>query len=217
ALGFWIGAGQAPPPGDRPLAPRPLPPGPVRIALLGTSLTDHALWPDRVTQRLATCGITAFIDRHARPGANSRWGRSVAAELAQSAPDIILIEFAINDADLHDGLSLSDSADSHADILRQLRQPSPADPAIFLLTTNPVSGWARLLRPRLAAYQALYGRLATQYQTGLVDGYGRWLATPGWADQLLDHLHPAPERESAILTPAITLAIGRLYGRDCPY
>ena len=127
---------------------------------LGTSLTARALWPERLERVLAACGFAAApVTVMARPGADSGEGPALVAAAGPGPYHLAFIEFAINDADLWDGVSRSESLANHRRIIRDLRSRNP-DVAVVMVTTNPVSGLQRLKRPRLMAYNDLYVRLA---------------------------------------------------------
>lgn len=200
---------------DRPLSPRPSQSTPLRIAVFGTSLSLRAKWPDNLTTTLETCGIKAAqIARFAKAGANSSWAVTEVEAVVNYKPDVIIIEFGINDGDLFDGLWPWQSLRNHQAITTGLQAGAP-EAAIILLTTNPVSGLARLQRPNLRRYNKLYSDLAQQSGIGLFDGYGRWLALPGWQAHIVDGVHPDPQAEADLLTQPLTKAIATGFGATC--
>ena len=189
--------------------------GPVTIVFMGTSLTAGDPWPDRVTQQLETClkhPLRAF--RIAQGGATSAWGLDQVDVVIAKAPDLIVLEFAINDADLRRGLSTSESYETHRALIARLKQALP-EAQVILMTTNPATGLRRLLRPRLAAYYALYRDLAAEMDLGLIDLYPRWLALPQAARGLKDGVHPSAESVAVIIVPTVTTYLGGLLGQTC--
>ena len=193
----------APLPEDRPL----------RIAAIGTSLTARALWPDALAIALESCGGGMVeLSRLAEAGAHSGQGRVKAETAAEGAPDLVIVEFAINDADLWDGLSLGDSRANHEAIIATLRSASP-ETAIVLMTTNPLRGIRRLTRPRLAAYYNSYHEMAATLGTGLFDGYARWRAQG--TEGIEDGLHPLPAIEAELITQPLVRLIAEGYGLRC--
>ncbi len=187
----------------------------VTIAFMGTSLTAGDPWPDLVAERLQKCThhpVRAL--RFAQGGATSVWGLTQVEAVIAAAPDMVLMEFAINDADLRRGLSLAGSRDAHRAILARVKQGLPKA-QVVLLTTNPALGLRRLLRPRLPAYYALYHRLAVDHWTGLVDLTPRWLAMPDMVQALTDGLHPSPKATAEVVVPAITSYLARVLGDQC--
>ncbi len=221
ALIAWLGSMFVVPPYPNDISDRLLPAGPlhsgtpVTIAFMGTSLTAGSPWPDGVAEALAICVARPVRPlRFAQGGATSVWGGSQIETVIGAQPDIIVMEFAINDADLRRGLSLAASADTHRAILTRLQQGLPGV-RIVLMTTNPALGLRRLLRPRLPAYYALYHRLAAKHNTGLIDLTPRWLALPNMAQALTDGLHPTDVAAISVVVPVVTAYLGGLLGREC--
>ena len=188
---------------------------PVVIAFMGTSLTAGSPWPDHVAGVLAVC-VTHPVRalRFGQGGATSVWGLSQIEGVIAAGPDIVVMEFAINDADLRHGLSLSASEDNHHAMLTRLKQGLPKT-RIVLMTTNPALGLRRLLRPRLPAYYALYHQLAAENNTGLIDLTPRWLAVPNMAQDLTDGLHPTDTAALSVVVPVVTSYLAGVLGRGC--
>lgn len=185
----------------------PSPDAPVlKITVLGTSLTATYDWPDRVADTLALClGGRPQISRIALAGANSTWGLSQIHAVIATQPDIILIEFAINDADLRDGVWLWQSAANHRAMGLALQTALP-DSRVVLMTMSPAQGVRGWLRPWLGQYYAQYQRLAQDMGAGLIDLYPRWLAVPRAQRGLgRDGLHPDPNVAAKVIVPVITV------------
>ena len=203
-------------PGDRPLPAVAGAPHPLRIVALGTSLTKRALWPDWLAARLRQCAPTgSVVERVAKPGAGSVWALGQADAITAGSPDLVIIELAMNDADLTDGLWLGQSRANHERLIRRLRAQSPGT-SILLLTTNPVTGIAHLTRPVLPIYQRLYGALADSEGAGLIDGFSRWRALPGYAARIADGVHPDPQAEADLLSGPLFAAIAAAFPLTCP-
>lgn len=219
ALIVWLGSLFVLSPYPKAISDRPLPAEslhgntPVTIAFMGTSLTAGSPWPDGVAEVLATCVMHPVRAlRFAQGGATSAWGVTQIEAVIAAIPDIVVMEFAINDADLRRGLSLTASADNHHAILTGLKQGLP-EVRIVLMTTNPAFGLRRLLRPRLPAYYALYQRLAEDHNAGLIDLTPRWLAMPNLARELTDGLHPTDAAAMSVVVPVATRYLAGLLGR----
>lgn len=218
ALIAWLGSMFVVPPYPNDISDRLLPAGPlhsgtpVTIAFMGTSLTAGSPWPDGVAEALAACVMHPVRAlRFAQAGATSAWGVTQIGAVIAAAPDSVVVEFAINDADLRRGLSLAASADNHRAILTGLKQGLP-EVRIVLMTTNPAIGLRRLLRPRLPAYYALYHRLAADHNAGLIDLTPRWLAVPNMAQKLTDGLHPTDAATLSVVVPVVTTYLAGLWG-----
>jgi acyl-CoA thioesterase I len=188
---------------------------PVAFVFMGTSLTAGDPWPDLVVERLQACVTHPLrAQRIAEGGVTSAWGLSQIEAAIAAAPNLLLLEFAINDADLRHGLSLEESRDNHRAMLARLKEGLP-EARIILMTTNPATGLRRLLRPRLAAYYAQYRTLAAEMDVGLIDLYPRWLALPRAAQGLTDGVHPAPDRAALVIVPVVTAYLGGVLGKTC--
>lgn len=230
SVAFWVGLGSPAPAVAEP-ADRPLPrwddatvPDPLRITAFGTSLTARAIWPDGLQAALAAClGRDVRVSRVAQPGMGSAWAETRIDAVAATRPDLVLVEFAINDADLLDGRSPADSRAAHLRLLAGLRAEIPGV-RILLMTMNPVRGVPRRIqRPRLAAYDAMLREIAAGgTDTGLADFAPRWRAAwaaPGAnpAADLPDGLHPDPQTAAALMVPVLAKMIGRAAGSGaCP-
>lgn len=209
---------QGPPteaPRDRILPATPPAPERIEVLALGTSLTARAQWPERLETLLGHCGFDGVsVTVRARPSANSAVGVAMAASEAPAIYDVAFVEFAINDADLLDGVSQAESLANHRAIFRSLRARHP-DIAIVLLTTNPVAGLHRFKRPKLMAYDDLYRRLAGEEGVSLFDGTARWAATEAWREALPDGLHPDPEVEATVYARPLAGLVAGIFGRNC--
>jgi len=203
AAALYLGAAFPVDPADRPVQAFQLKP-PLRILVAGTSLTASYDWP----ARLSDCADQPIsVSRVARAGAASDWGVRQADTIVAKRPDIIIIEFSVNDADLRHRISLRESARNHRDLIRSLRAELP-EVRIVLMTMSPAHGLRRLLRPRLPAYYRLYRDLAEELDTGLLDIYPRWLAVPRAAREQQDGLHPSQTMAAQMILPALGSYLG---------
>lgn len=193
-------------------------PAPEHLAgvAFGTSLTALALWPVELEARLAGCGFgAASVIVRARPGANSAEGLAMLGSEGAGPFHLALIEFAINDADMIDGVAQAASLQNHREIIHALRARHPGI-AVVLLTTNPVTGLQRLKRPKLMAYGDLYVQLAAEEGVSLFDGTARWRNGDPGRDGLADGLHPDPALEARLYSRPLADTVARIFGRDCP-
>ncbi|MBE3639505.1 SGNH/GDSL hydrolase family protein [Mangrovicoccus algicola] len=207
-----------PPPGDRPIAPLSLsamPERPVRIVAFGSSLTRSSPWPVELEGELADClDHPVEVLRIARSGAGSAWGLQAVNEVVAAGPDLVLVEFAINDADLLDGVSLRRGKAQHAALIARL-QETVAPGHVVLLTMNPVGGLHAALRAPLARHYAQLGELADRHGAALADLYGDWMARPAAQRRFADGLHPAPHQVRQVVLPGLVRRIGMAAGRAC--
>jgi len=210
---FW----QAPPPRaprDR-IAPADAPAtGPITALAFGTSLTARARWPSEAGQALAACGLDTEVAVLARPGDGSADAMAQLDRDRSGRSRLAFVEFAINDADLIDGVSQAKSLANHRAFLAAIRVRHPGI-AIVLVTTNPVAGLQRLKRPKLMAYDDLYLRLAEETGASLFDGTARWGALADAAAALPGGLHPDPAVEAGLYVRPLTAIVAAALGRDC--
>lgn len=179
---------------------------------LGSSLTTRNDWPEALAEGLTTClARPVEITRVARAGAGSVWGETAVAEVVAEAPDLVLIEFAINDADLRDGIGLRDSIARHDRILEGLAAGLP-DARLLLMTMSHAHGLRGLMRPRLRSYYDSYRGLAAQHDTGLADLYPRWRVS---GQHFADGLHPDDAAVRAVALPVLLGMIGAAADRAC--
>ena len=204
-------------PSDRALAPLPET-GPLRIGAFGSSLTLSGGWTEPLAERLTDClGRPVEIDVVAKAGAGSTWALTQTDRVGAGAPQLVLMEFAINDADILDGVGVGTARTQHAALLDALATETP-EAQVMLMTMNPVTGVVRTLqRPRLAAYYAMVRDLAAERGLALADLAPRWRAAWETDPALVppDGLHPTPAANAAVTVPALASLIGVAAGADC--
>ncbi len=200
------------PPRDAPamLSPR-ADGGPVRILLLGTSLTARGSWPRILEERLASCAPRGVeVTRLARAGENSHWGlaalRQRLADASQPLPDIVVSEFSGNDASVNRGMPLFLSRSAARSLIRTIRR---AGAVPFLSTMSPAWEWEAVTRPGLARYHAMYRELAGETGAGLIDTAPAWLAIPDDLRKSLvpDGGHPTDDGMRRIALPILVAAL----------
>jgi acyl-CoA thioesterase I len=189
-------------------------PKPLVIAALGTSLTARGAWLEALPAALEPLVLRPVSAlKFARVGATSRWGITVVDEAARVRPDIVIIEFASNDAALHRSVSLSASVANVAVIIRRLRATN-RNVRLYLMTMSPMIGLRRLLRPRLGRYYDAYPSLAVRERTGLIDNRADWAALPPatLARALPDGSHPTAEFALSITRTNVVRMLARDLG-----
>ena len=149
----------------------------------------------------------------AKAGANSDWGLAQVPGIVALSPDLVLIEFAINDADMLDGVALERSRGNLRAIIAGVRDSRP-EALIVIASTNPVSGLRGAKRPFLAEYYTAARAVAGETGAAFFDGTARWRADPQPGD-LSDGLHPADAATARVIVPALVTFLGAAYGKDC--
>jgi acyl-CoA thioesterase-1 len=198
---------------DQGVADRP----PVLVAY-GTSLTAAFDWTGMLAKAAGRCGLALQAWNAALNGVDSRWGLAMLEErVEQRRPDIVLVEFAINDALASLHISLEESAANISALVEALRRRLPRA-RILLMTMNPTIGMQAQSRPDLRAYYALYRQIAQERGVELVDLNQAWLriaaADPGRLQRMIpDGAHPTLAAHLAVTVPGIAAA---LVGHPCP-
>ncbi|MEM1129051.1 MAG: SGNH/GDSL hydrolase family protein [Pseudomonadota bacterium] len=181
-------------------------PNPLRVTVMGTSLTARGTWPDALTSELATClDVPVSVTRIAKGGETSRWGKEETEAVIASAPDILLIEFTINDADLRHGVSLAESAQNQREIIAEVQRTLPRT-RIALMTLNRAYYRRALVRPLMRRYESQYDRLAADLDVGRLNLLPEWhraVAENGLSAAIPDGVHPAPAVAERVNVPAI--------------
>lgn len=192
-----IGADAGRPEGDRPSPAAPeAAEGAKKVTLFGTSLLSSGAWRGEIGTRLTACrGAPVDIHILAKPGASSDWGVEQLDRL--TGGDIVIVEFAINDASIWRGMPFSTSRANHVRIVQAAKD---AGATVFLATMSPAFGTKALARPGLAAYYAMYRELAETEDVGLIDDAPRWRAKgDDWLRAAIpDDLHPTNEAMAEI-------------------
>lgn len=191
---------------------------PLKVVALGTSLTHSGGWLKLLEQKLTGCleRSISVID-FGRNGATSEWGVAVLDEVIHAEPDVVLVEFSVNDAALFKGISLGRSRENVRRIVRTVERAKP-HVKIFLMTMNPSFGPHAWIRPRIGAYYKAYGALADELGTGYIDNLRDWenLTQHELSVGVPDGLHPKPEWARRILVPAVSSAIATaIVGTAC--
>lgn len=201
--------------GDRGID-RPLEKEGLHIAALGTSLTYASTWPNELESSLRACGLAdAAVLTFARNSATSRDASAQAEDALEAAADVVLLEFAINDADLKIGTGLAESWRNHLAVIERL-ESAAAPPAIVLMTTNPAYGRNGRRRPLLGLYYAQLRRIADERQVALADVRPRWddLDVPR-RSAIPDGLHPTDAFARDLIVPVLAWLIADAAGETC--
>lgn len=213
-LGFVLTRGDDRPVSDAPMAPWSDGETPRHIVAFGTSLTAGNGWPDRLGIALRDCfGHAVTVTRVAAPGVGSAWAVEAVPRVIDLAPDVVLVEFAINDADLTDGVSRAVSRRQHDALFRALEQGLP-EARVVALTMSPAHGVRGVLRPGLARVYAQVVEVAEQRGLAVIDFYPRWRALDDRA-LLPDGLHPTDAATERVMDPVLVDAFAQATGHSC--
>jgi acyl-CoA thioesterase-1 len=183
-----------------------------RVVSFGTSLSAGGGWQADLCARLQSeLGRDVEVLIHAKPGASSAWGVETVAKVAALDPDLVLLEFAINDASLLRGVSLGQSRTNLARMVTALQSEAPGR-QIMLMTMSPAFGLKRMVRPLLSHYYGLCRQVATDLDLTFIDLGSEWAKLPAGELRraIPDNLHPTPEAARNVIVPPLAEAIVRL-------
>ena len=154
------------------------------VIAYGTSLTHQGAW----TNELGWYFAKQFPDQvtfknAAQSGKNSEWGLANFEErVLAHRPDLIIIEFSVNDAVTKGDITLEESRANLDKMVQALRQQNPKVD-IVLQTMNPAWDAPKTApkksaseRPNLEAYYEVYRSYAREHSLPLVDHYVTWRA-----------------------------------------
>jgi acyl-CoA thioesterase-1 len=218
-------AAEAPlPPSPAPATPRfinALRAGrPQHVVIYGTSLSKSGAWVPQLQQTLDTRfpGLVKLTNS-ARGGQHSGWGAAnVDSAVVALKPDVVFIEFSINDAVTRFDLPVDTIRRNIDTILDRLTTALPAC-EIILQVMNPAFGKTEgesSHRRNQDAYQQIYRDAAKRRGFLLIDHSVTWNrlhATEGAAavkKLLPDGVHPNAEGWRVIVMPTLHRALGRV-------
>ena len=189
--------------------------GPIKIVTLGTSLSARGGWQEPLRRSLSTCLSTdVSVVNMAKSGMTSEWGLTQVDRVVAERPDIVLVEFAVNDADATEFISLRRSTANMSEIISRLRD-SQTRPAIYVMAMNPVSGLRGMIRPFLARYEEMHAAVAKKLGAGFIDHRPAWarLSTEQLAEAITDGTHPDPAVAGRVMVPVL---VDALAASGCP-
>jgi acyl-CoA thioesterase-1 len=181
----------------------------VKVVTLGTSLSARGGWQEPLSRSLAAClNSDVTVVNLAKSGMTSEWGLAQIDKVIAERPDIVLVEFAVNDADVTEFTSLSRSAANMAQIISALRE-SETKPAVYVMAMNPVSGLRGMIRPFLGQYEEMHASVARRLGAGFIDHRPAWarLSDEEIAEAIADGTHPEPVTAARVIVPGLVHAL----------
>lgn len=216
---YWVPPGRGDLPREIEASPLPAIPDRPRIVAMGTSLTARYDWPDRTARLLEAClGSPVDLTVIAGSGKTSAWGQDQIPALIAARPDLVVMEFTANDADLRRGIGPARSDALHGAILAALRDAHP-QVRVLLLGMNPSFRLRGALRWRETRYLSDYAaRAGADPRVGYFDLAPDWaaeIAGAGQAAVLPDGLHPKASAAGRVIPAALAGPLGRIFGVNC--
>jgi lysophospholipase L1-like esterase len=187
-----------------------------KIVFYGTSLTAAGAWVGQVTDALNRAYPNLVTTKNvAKSGETSRYGVKHVQDVVDAAPDVVFIEFSVNDACARFNLSKEESRKNLESIIDTIQKANP-DCEIILQVMNPVVGRPEGdpgYRPELPAYEQIYRDVAAARGLVLIDHGPAWkkILDQGEAEfkkLAPDGLHPGPAGAERVTTPNVLAALG---------
>jgi lysophospholipase L1-like esterase len=152
------------------------------VVAYGTSVTKYGYWVTAMQEWFEKeyPGKVTVINSGG-PGQNSNWGlAAVQAQVLDHHPDLVLIEFAINDAHVRFKIPVEQAKSNLEKMIASIRAQNPQT-AIVLQTMNALwdnekgFGKGDSDRPKLNDFNENYRKVAAEQSLPLVDNYPMWL------------------------------------------
>ena len=187
------------------------------IVYYGTSLTAAGTWTRLLTERLqADFPGQVVAHNTGGPGMHSGWGlQNVEERVITHKPDVVFIEFSINDAVARFNLSPERAKANLEKMIDRIRTARP-DCEIILQIMNPVidkpkgdSGW----RLMMEVHQQNYRDVARERGLLLIDHMPAWTrllkqGEPIFRGYVLDGVHPTEDGWREIVMPELLRQLG---------
>lgn len=186
----------------------------LKIVTLGTSLSARGGWQEPLRRSLSAClGRSVAVVNVARSGMSSDWGVTQIDRVLAERPDVVLVEFAVNDAALDRFLSVSRSGANMSEIISRL-QGGATRPSVHVMAMNPVSGLRGMIRPFLGQYEEKHAAVARELGAGFIDHRPAWaeLSDEELDEAIPDGTHPDAGTASRVMVPGLVRALA---GSDC--
>ncbi|WP_438480818.1 SGNH/GDSL hydrolase family protein [Oleiharenicola lentus] len=186
-----------------------------RVVFYGTSLTKSGGWVEILADELAARCSGIVVTNAASNGQHSRWGVENLDERVLAAnPDVLFIEFAINDAVARFALSLEDARTNLIAMIDRVRATLP-ECIVVLQVMNPVIGRPAGHdghRPNLARYEQGYRDVARERGLLLIDHAPAWatllaIGEIEFSRHVPDGLHPSVAAYEQFMLPTLRAAL----------
>ena len=187
---------------------------PTKIVTLGTSLTADAYWVSSIEEWLklkANNKDNLTIKNLGIHGGSSIDALSQMVNTLSLNPDVVFIEFSINDAYLPFGITLEESKKNLIKIIEELNAYNEEIIIILQTMNNPI-GKHLLEAPYIDDYYEIYREISISNNLLLIDHYPIWMNlynqdSTKWKEYVPDGLHPNEKGCINIIVPSIKEAL----------
>jgi acyl-CoA thioesterase-1 len=184
------------------------------IVTFGTSLTAGGAWVSQLDTALAEYAPGKFtVINSGAGGMWSNWGvENLEKRVIEKNPDLVFIEFAINDAFLKHETPVEMAQANLINMIDRIHVSNP-DCIIILMVMNPPINEHLERRPKINDYYQMYREVARDQHLLLIDHYPDWEEIlindkPLFDRYVPDGIHPNTIGCTAITVPNILAALG---------
>jgi len=180
-----------------------------RLVTFGTSLTALGGWQNALSLSLANAyGHHVEVETVAEAGRDSRWALANVDRVIARSPDLVLIEFTVNDASILHLISLRESEQNTVELVTRIQNALPGA-IIFLMAMSPFWGRRSLIRPQLERYYNQQEIIARELNVGFIDHRPKWrrFSAADIRRLIPDGAHPLPAVIAQIIVPSILAAL----------
>ena len=149
----------------------------------------------------------------AQGGMWSKWGvDNLEARVIAKKPDVVFIEFSINDAYLEYKTSPEDARKNLESMIERTLAALPGC-EIILMVMNPPTGEHLERRPKIADYEQVYREVAKARDLRLIDHAANWQVVlkageAQWKALVPDGIHPNAAGAQQVIVPHLLKSIG---------
>ena len=187
---------------------------PQTIVTYGTSLTAGGDWVAQVGAALEKkFPKLVTLVNSAQGGMWSKWGvDNLEARVIAKKPDVVFIEFSINDAYLEYKTSPEEARRNLEAMIDRTRAALPGS-EIILMVMNPPTGEHLERRPKIADYEQVYREVAKARALRLIDHSANWQVVlkageAQWRTLVPDGIHPNAAGAQQVIVPHLLKSIG---------
>ncbi|MBP5274775.1 MAG: SGNH/GDSL hydrolase family protein [Abditibacteriota bacterium] len=188
---------------------------PMTMVAYGTSLTETGGWVNLLRMRLTDrYGDKVQVINGAKSAMWSGWGvENLDERVLAHKPDLVVLEFAVNDAFLEYETSVAKSRANMENMIGRIKKQNKKC-EIIIMVTNPMMGVHLERRPDYLSYYEEFRKIAAENKFRLVDTFPVWKDVldydrKAYLALIPDMIHPQVPGSLLVTVPAVEAA---LYG-----
>lgn len=186
-----------------------------KIVVYGTSLSaSEKGWPAMLEESLnESYSGKAEVINSAQAAMWSTWGvENLRKRVLEHKPDMVILEFAMNDAFLPYTTSVEAAKLNLEYMVRRIKELYP-DCSIFIQVMNMPIAEHKIQRPNIGLYYEMYRKEAKRLKVKLIDHYEYWVpllekGETEFLEYVPDGIHPSPTAQKELILPHILKALG---------